>query len=562
LGDYWLSCDSFRRLTQFVHSHSSPAQEQIMTLAPRTDSVHNDGPRSKFYGPAIRHLTIYATCLSFLIVAGAALPGQAARPPDAPLKPGHGKVIADQYIVVLKEGSDAAAVARRNNVKTKFTYTAALSGFSANLSKGELAKVRKDSSVAYVEPDGEVTGSKQDAPPDPSANKAPGQPGPASDGVTGDTTQTSATWGIDRVDQRTGINGSYNYTNTGSGVTAYVIDSGINTAHTQFGGRARAGFDVMGDGRNGQDCHGHGTHVAGTIGGSTYGVAKSVSLVAVRVLNCSNGGTMSGLIAGVDWVTYTHNGPSVANMSVGGAFNQAMNDAVTRSIASGVTYVISAGNDNVNACTASPASTPSALTVGATSLSGSTDVRAPFSNWGSCLDVFDPGVNIRSAWIGSTTATNIMNVTSMAAPHVAGQVALYLQVNPYATPAVVDGVIKSTAATGTVSDPKGSPNRFARKWNGNLSATGANSYQPDGSSWFQTNAGYIQGWLSGTTGRDTDLYLERWNGTTWVRVASSVSVTARERIVYQGTGSTYYRFRIHQASGGAGSYDLWTNHPA
>jgi subtilisin family serine protease len=490
------------------------------------------------------------------------VPGQAARPLDAPLKPGHGKVIADNYIVVLKEGSDAAAVAGRNNVKTRFTYTAALSGFSANLSKGDLAKIRKDSAVAYVEPDGEITGSKQDAPPDPSANKAPGQPVPVSSDVSGQTTQAGATWGIDRVDQRAGINGSYNFTNTGAGVTAYVIDSGINTAHSQFGGRARVGRDSVGDGRNGQDCNGHGTHVAGTIGGSTYGVAKSVSLVSIRVLNCAGSGTFSAAIAGIDWVTYTHSGPSVANMSLGGGYNQAVNDAVTRSTASGVTYAIAAGNNNANACNYSPASTPSALTVGATGLSGSTDVRASFSNWGTCLDVFDPGVDIKSAWIGSTTATNTISGTSMAAPHVAGQVALYLQANPYATPAVVDGVIKSTAATGTVSDPQGSPNRLARKWNGNLTATGANSYQPDGSSWYQTSAGYIQGWLSGTTGRDTDLYLERWNGTSWIAVASSISVTARERIVYQGAGATFYRFRIHQASGGAGSYDLWTNHPA
>lgn len=533
-----------------------------MTIAPPADPLINDEYISRFSRPTVRRLTVYATCLSFLIVAGGAMPGQAARPLDAPLKPGHGKVVVDQYIVVLKEGTDAAAVAGRNNVKPKFTYTAALSGFAANLSKSDLAKIRKDSAVAYVEPDSEVTASKQDATPDPSANTTPGQRGSFSSGVTGESTQTGATWGIDRVDQRTGINGSYNYTSTGSGVTAYVIDSGINTAHSQFGGRARVGRDSVGDGRNGQDCSGHGTHVAGTIGGSTYGVAKAVSLVSVRVLDCAGSGTFSAIIAGIDWVTYTHGGPSVANLSLGGGYNQATNDAVARSTASGVTYAVAAGNSNANACNYSPASSPSALTVGATSLSGSNDVRAYFSNWGSCLDVFDPGVNITSAWIGSTTATNTISGTSMAAPHVAGQVALYLQANPYATPAVVDGVIKSTAATGTVGDPQGSPNRFARKWNGNLSSTGAISYQPDGSSWYQSSAGYIQGWLSGTTGRDTNLYLERWNGTSWTTVASSISVTARERIVYQGTGATYYRFRISQFSGGAGSYDLWTNHPS
>lgn len=532
-----------------------------MTTAPDTDPARSDDQTAKSHRP-VRRLTIYATCLSFLIVTGAALPGQASRPTDAPLKPGHGKIIPDQYIVVLKDGSDAAVVAHRNNVKTKFIYAAALSGFAATLTKSELAKVRKDSAVDYVEPDGEATATKEDAPADPAANQSPDQPGPASPDAGTDTTQTGATWGIDRVDQRTGINGRYNYTNTGTGVTAYVIDTGIYTAHSQFGGRARVGRDTVGDGRNGQDCSGHGTHVAGTIGGSTYGVAKSVSLVAVRVLDCTGFGPYSGIIAGIDWVTYTHNGPSVANMSLGGSYSQAVNDAVTRSTASGVTYVVSAGNNDANACNYSPASTPSALTVGATGLNGSTDVRATFSNWGTCLDVFNPGVSITSAWIGSSTATNTISGTSMAAPHVAGQAALYLQSNPYATPAVVDGVIKSTAVTGTVSDPKGSPNRLARKWNSYLSATGANNYQPDNSSWYQSSAGYIQGWLAGTPGRDTDLYLQRWTGTTWVTVASSVTLTARERIVYQGTGSTYYRFRIYQASGGAGSYDLWTNHPA
>lgn len=533
-----------------------------MTMAPSTDSGTTEGgdePKALSRRPALHRLTAYAACLSFLVAAGAALPGQAAPPPDAPLKPGHGKVIADRYIVVLKDGSDAAVVARRNNVKTKFLYTAALSGFSATLSKGDLAKVRKDPAVTYVEPDGEVTASKEAPPPDPSSNKPPDQLGPVSPDVSGQTTQSGATWGIDRVDQRTGLNGGYNYTDTGAGVTAYVIDTGINTAHTQFGGRARVGYDVIGDGRNGQDCAGHGTHVAGTIGGSTYGVAKSVALVAVRVLDCAGSGTFSGAIAGVDLVTYTHNAASVANMSLSGGYNQAMNDAVTRSTASGVTYAVAAGNSNANACNYSPASTPSALTVGAT---GRSDVRASFSNWGSCLDVFDPGVDITSAWIGSTTAINTISGTSMATPHVAGQVALYLQSNPYATPATVDGVIKSSAVTGIVGDPQGSPNRVARKWNGNLAATGANSFQPDGSYWYQTSAGYIQGWLAGTAGRDTDLYLQRWSGTSWVGVAGSASLTARERIVYLGAGATYYRFRVYQFTGGAGSYDLWTNHPA
>lgn len=528
---------------------------------PSSSQARPAEPKAQGHRRAFHRFGAYAACLSLLMVTGGALPAQGAPDPGAPLKPGHGKVLPNQYIVVLKDGSDAVAVARRNNVKTKFLYSAALTGFAATLTQSELAKIRKDPAVAYVAPDGETTGSKEAPPPDSSANKPPRLLGPIASDVNGQTTQTGATWGIDRVDQRIGTNGTYNYTDTGAGVTVYVLDTGIYTSHSQFGGRARVGHDVIGDGRNGQDCNGHGTHVAGTIGGSTYGVAKSVALVAVRVLNCAGSGTFSGAIAGVDWVTYTRSGPSVANMSLSGGYNQAMNDAVSRSIANGVTYALAAGNANANACNYSPASTPSALTVGATGRSGSTDVRASFSNWGSCLDVFNPGVGITSAWIGSTTAINTISGTSMAAPHVAGQAALYLQSNPYAAPATVDGVIKSTAVTGIVSGPNGSPNLFARKWNGYLSATGANSYQPDGSYWYQVNSGYIQGWLAGTAGRDTDLYLERWNGSTWVTVTGSTSLSARERVVYQGTGATYYRFRVHQFNGGAGSFDLWTNHP-
>ncbi len=497
---------------------------------------------------------------ALLSAAALAAPAEAAAP-EAPLKAAHGRAIANQYIVVMKDGESGAASARRNNVSAKYVYSAAINGYSAVLSKAQLAKVRKDAAVKYVEPDSVASISSKPRPaPDPSLEtKGPSSLKPLSQGVTTETTQTGATWGIDRIDQRTGTNGAYNYTNTGSGVTAYVIDTGIYTP--QFGGRATVGYDAIGDGRNGQDCNGHGTHVSGTVGGSTYGVAKGVRLVAVRVLDCSGSGAFSGVIAGIDWVTFNHNGPSVANMSLGGGFNQATNDAVTRSTAQGVTYVVAAGNSNANACNYSPSSTPAAITVAATGRSGSTDVRASFSNYGSCVDVFDPGVSITSSWIGSTTATNTISGTSMASPHVAGQVALYLQSNPYATPTTVDGVIKTVAVSGIVSDPAGSPNRFARKWNGYLSGTGANSYQPDGSYWYQSSPGYIQGWLAGTSGTDPDLYLERWTGSSWVYAAGAATTSARERVVYLGAGATYYRFRVYGFSG-AGSYDLWSYHPA
>lgn len=480
---------------------------------------------------------------------------------EAPIKAGSGRAIPDQYIVVLKDGANAAATASSNGVRPKFVYSATISGFAATLSKAQLKRVRKDPSVAYVSPDSVATISNKPLPaPDGSERSlAPRTPARTSGGPSTQTTQGGATWGIDRVDQRTGTNTTYNYTNTGFGVRAYVIDTGILTSHTQFGGRASIGFDAFGG--TGQDCNGHGTHVSGTIGGATYGLAKAVSLVGVRVLDCNGFGAWSGVIAGIDWVTYNHSGPSVANMSLGGGFIQAVNDAVTKSIAHGVTYAVAAGNDNQNACNASPASTPGAITVGATQLSGGVDTRAAFSNWGACVDVFDPGVNITSAWSTSTTATNTISGTSMASPHVAGLAVLYLQSNPYASPALVTEVIKSTAVVGIVSGPNGSPNLFARKWNAILAGTGASSYQPDGSYWYQGTTGYIQGWLAGTPGTDADLHLRRWNGSAWVYVASSVSLTPNERIVYLGTPA-YYQFQVYAYSGGGGSFDLWSNHPA
>ena len=500
-----------------------------------------------------------SAAVALLATTALAMPAQ-AEPREAPLKPGHGKVIADQYIVVLNEGADGRQVAGRNGVNPKFVYSAALSGFSAKLSKSQLAKVRKDAAVAYVEPDALAQASGKPKPPhDAAKDKSPSKLSPSAQtsDVRTQSTQTGATWGIDRIDQRNNINGTYNFTDTGAGVTAYVLDTGIRTSHTQFGGRAVAGFDAFGG--TGQDCHGHGTHVAGTIGGSTYGVAKGVRLVAVRVLDCAGSGSWSGIIAGIDWVTYTRTGPSVANMSLGGGLNSAVNDAVARSTARGVTHVVAAGNDNQNACGYSPASAPSAITVAATGLSSGVDVKASFSNWGPCVDVFNPGVGITSAWYTSTTAIATLNGTSMASPHVAGQAALFLQSNPYATPTTVDEVIKSGAVNGIVSNPMGSPNRFARKLNAILTAVGQSSYQPDGSYWYQSNPGYIQGWLAGTAGTDPDLHLERWNGSTWVWVAGSASTTARERVVYNGSAG-YYRFRVYAYSG-ANSYDLWNNHP-
>jgi subtilisin family serine protease len=277
------------------------------------------------------------------------------------------------------------------------------------------------------------------------------------------TTQTGATWGIDRVDQRNlPLSTTYTYTADGTGVNAYIIDTGIRFSHAQFGGRATSGFDAV-DGGSADDCNGHGTHVSGTVGGSTYGVAKNVHLVAVRVLDCSGSGTTAGVISGVDWVTANHVSPAVANMSLGGGASTTLDNAVASSIASGVTYAVAAGNGNflgiaANACNSSPARVATALTVGATD---QTDKKASFSNYGTCLDLFAPGVNITSSWYGSDTATNTISGTSMATPHVVGVAALYLQGNPSATPATVSAALVANATTGKVTSPgTGSPNRL------------------------------------------------------------------------------------------------------
>jgi subtilisin family serine protease len=273
-----------------------------------------------------------------------------------------------------------------------------------------------------------------------------------------EATQRNPIWNLDRIDQRA-VTGSktYNPTDDGSAVTAYVIDTGIRITHSEIAGRARYGYDFVDDDAVAADCNGHGTHVAGTIGGTNYGVAKRVRLVAVRVLDCEGEGTLSGVIAGVNWVTSHAARPAVANMSLGGAHSASLDAAVQRSINAGVTYAVAAGNENTSAASESPADLPAAITVGATDR---TDRRASFSNYGKAVDLFAPGVNIRSSYPSSDTGLAVASGTSMASPHVAGAAALVLDANPGWTPAQVRDYLVAKATTGRVKDAKGSPNRL------------------------------------------------------------------------------------------------------
>jgi subtilisin family serine protease len=394
--------------------------------------------------------------------------------------------IADRYIVTFKSTAavpdlPAQASAMAGNGQVHFTYSRVLRGFTVSLPPAAAQALRNHPLVESVEQDVTVS--------------------------TLQTVQPGATWGLDRIDQRLlPLTSSYSYATTAPGVTAFIIDTGVRASHSEFrststgASRVQAGYTAIADGRGTDDCNGHGTHVAGTVGGLTWGVAKDVNIVPVRVLDCAGSGSSSGVIAGLDYVARSPLRPAVANMSLGGGASSAMDTAVRNAVAAGVTVVVAAGNSNVDACTASPAREPAAITVGATS---SNDARASYSNFGTCLDLFAPGTSITSAGTASDTATATYSGTSMASPHTAGSAALVLASAPSLTPAQVQDRIKALATAGAVtSSGTNSPNLmlFSNPGNQSVQLTSVS--------------------LGGLTGSRT-LSGNRWNATATITVKNA-----------------------------------------
>ncbi len=404
-------------------------------------------------------------------------------------------VVPNKYIVVFKSNqsllstSSVAEMAQQNaemmsgkyGIKATKLFGNTLNGGLFTLTKGQLKELLQDDQVQFIEQEQIFTVDPQ---------------------VSTNANQGNAIWGLDRIDQRAlPLDSNYQYNFDGTGVTAYVIDTGVRNSHNEFGNRATSGWDFVDNDSDASDCNGHGTHVAGTIGGQSYGVAKNVNIVGVRVLGCNGSGSTSGVIGGIDWVKNNASGPSVANMSLGGGASSAIDQAVEAAVASGVSFVVAAGNDNSNACNYSPARAGTAITVGSTT---SSDSRSSFSNYGNCLDIYAPGSSIKSAWYNSNSATNTISGTSMAAPHVAGVVALYLDENGSLTPSQIDSKLASGSTKNVVSDAKsGSPNELLYALDGSTGPDPDPDPDPSGE---LTNDQAVA--VSGATGSETNFFID------------------------------------------------------
>lgn len=398
----------------------------------------------------MRNLVVFAVALTFCALTFSSISPIASSKDAKFIR--SAKAIPNRYIVVLandlgdtfvgSEGLDAeiGQLSAEYGGRVDKVFTHVFKGYSVEMSSEEAQNLSSDPRVQYVEEDGEISILSP---------------------------QTDPIWALDRIDQRNlPLTSQYIFDRTGLGVNAYILDTGIRPTHADFGGRAVIAFDAVNDGQNGLDCNGHGTHVAGTIGSTTYGVAKNVSLYGVRVLPCSGtGGQISHLIAGIDWITANRVNPAVANISIGASgISNALDSAISNSIASGITYAIAAGNMDADACNYSPSRVPTAITVGATTIQ---DSRLWNSNHGTCVDIFAPGVGIESTWHTSDTDTRVLTGTSMASPMVAGAAALFLEANPTASPAVVAQRIGTVSTTGVITDTgSGSPNKLLFSWLG------------------------------------------------------------------------------------------------
>ncbi|HEV2148513.1 MAG TPA: S8 family peptidase [Longimicrobiaceae bacterium] len=468
-------------------------------------------------------------------------PSRAPEEPTPSVVQGQDRTIPGQYVIVFKdEASDVRGLARAMAAAPKdsvlFIYEHTIKGFAARLAPASVEAVKQHPMVDRVTPD-----------------------------EYGIMDQSAGTWGLDRIDQRhLPLNGIYGPNRDGTGVNIYIIDSGIRKSHSEFGFgvRARHGYTVINDGRGSEDCNGHGTHVAGTAAGTTYGVAKNATVWAVRIGDCNGGATVSGVISAIDWVKAYRTLPAVANLSYSWSARTDIDDAVQRAIAAGVTFVTSAGNANANACNYSPNRKSNVLTVGATQ---SNDWRASYSNWGSCVKLFAPGSGITSSWYTGDYATNTIDGTSMSSPHVAGVAALYLQGDPSAAPWKVQDAVVSSATAGVVLDPKGSPNRllyafpvyFSVYVDGpsSISFTGDHTWEAfpsggDGTYTYQWSVYYYQlGYTQNLgTGKTQTLYVYQGDGDFDIMVTATSAGQTKSSSMYVYNGG----------SGGGGPCDPFT----